>query len=248
MNDNLPLPGIVINSDVVGSSAGDPPRQAELGRAVETVIAEAVERSSSSSRWIRSYRGDGEVTVAPPDVPAAWLLWDFLNTIHSSAAAYNRNKKHDAEVDHRLRLRIGMAGGDVLIEDGVDRAGDPFVLAARLQSSAAAREATEALPDAPVVAVISDDIYQRVVPYGANGLQPTNFRAVAVDVNGRAGTAWLYVPHSYPPHVAATSARPSAPPAPKPAPPAASKYGVQVNDSSGVQIGDNGQMWVGRRD
>ncbi|XVV17190.1 hypothetical protein ACQP2X_23280 [Actinoplanes sp. CA-131856] len=241
MTRTLPVPGIVSNCDVVASSGGGYTRHAELNGAARALIGEAIGESPAPAGWIRDSQGDGEVTVAPAAIPAAWLLGNFLNEMYEGVTAYNRNKHED----HRLRLRFGLAGGDVLIEDGVPRGGDPLVLAARLQNSPAAREATRSLPDAPLVAVVADDLYQRVVPHGAKGLQPRQFRGVTVDVNGVNVLAWLYVPHSYPPHVGATAARPSAP---SPSPAAASKFDVRVDRSSGVQIGDHGQMWVGRHE
>ncbi|MFF5081607.1 hypothetical protein ACFY36_31550 [Actinoplanes sp. NPDC000266] len=246
MTRTLPVPGIVSNCDVVASSAGGYTRHAELNGAARSLIAGAVRTSSAPAGWIRDSQGDGEVTVAPAAIPAAWMLWDFLNEMYAGVMAYNRNKHED----HRLRLRFGLAGGDVLIEEGVPRGGDPLVLAARLQNSPAAREATRALPEVPLVAVVADDLYQRVVPHGANGLQPRQFRGVTVDVNDVKVLAWLYVPHSYPPHVGATAARPAAPAPPpaQPAPPAASKFDIRMDRPSGVQIGDNGQMWVGRHE
>ncbi|XVU20892.1 hypothetical protein ACQPZJ_26865 [Actinoplanes sp. CA-054009] len=245
MTRTLPAPGIVSNCDVVASSAGGYTRHAELNGAARSLIGEAIQESPAPTAWIRDSQGDGEVTVAPATIPAAWLLGNFLDEMYAGAMAYNRNKHED----HRLRLRFGLAGGDVLIEDGVPRGGDPLVLAARLQNSPAAREATRSLPDAPLVAVVADDLYQRVVPHGAKGFQPRQFRGVTVDVNGVNVLAWLYVPHSYPPHVGATAAGPSAPTPPPPAsPPPASKYDIRMDRTSGVQIGDNGQMWVGRHD
>ncbi|WP_250034181.1 RIP homotypic interaction motif-containing protein [Paractinoplanes maris] len=245
MTGNLPLAGVVLNSDIVDSSAGGYPRHGELGRTAESLITEAILKSPVPDAWTRSSRGDGEVTVAPGSIPAAWLLGDFVDALYEGAVAYNRNKRREDKDDHRLRLRVGIAGGDVLIEEGVPRGGDALVVAARLQNSAAAREAMRLLPDAPIAVILADDVYQRVVPHGAKAFDRRQFREITVDVNGISTTAWLYLPRTYPPQIT-----PSATPAPSSSPsPAAtsratagSKYGISITNSDGIQVGDNNEQ------
>lgn len=244
---NYPLSRLVINSDIAGSSTGGYPRQAELGRAATSLITAAIKQSAAPDEWTRSPRGDGEVTVAPTSVAPAWVLREFLDTVYAGALDYNRNKRHDDREDHRLRLRIGVAGGDVLVEDDEPTAGGPLTLAQRLQSSWAARQALQALDDAPLAAVIADDVYQRVVPHQANGFQPRQFRAVRVDVNGSPLDAWLYLPHTFPPHVddaalaspGLPATRPQATPEPK-----SSKYDIDLHNPQATQVGDGNKMEV----
>jgi hypothetical protein len=234
---NLPLPGIVLNADVVGSSAGGHPRHEDLADALESVLSEAIATAPVPDAWARSRRGDGEVSVAPASVPAAWLLADFLSTVHASAKAYNRNKR----TEDRLRLRLGVDCGDVLINGrGEPSGGDPLVRAARLQESLAAREAAVAVPDAPLVAVISNELYERVVPYQEKGLWPREFGEVTVEIGDAPVRAWLYVPHFPPPRVGSTPKR-SRPPESKAPPgegPASPKFRTKVTRSKGVAIGD----------
>ncbi|MER7166190.1 hypothetical protein ABT336_08985 [Micromonospora sp. NPDC000207] len=196
-----------ISSDIVESSAGGYPRHSELRNAAENAITESQQTCPVPNPWIRESRGDGEVILAPADVPAAWLLDDFLHRLRIAILRYNRNKHED----HTLRLRVGIDFGDVVTEPGhVVQGGDPIVAATRLQESGAAREATVALPDAPIVTMISDGMYQRVVPHAAAGLEPRMFRRVRAVVPGKAYDrfAWLHVPGHQPPHVTGTEPDP----------------------------------------
>jgi len=224
MTRNLPLPGTVSNFDVVGSSDSGHPRHAELADAAKHVIGDAIAAAPAPNAWVRSPRGAGEFSVAPASVPAAWLLADFLNQVYEGARRYNRDKRDGDQ----LRLRVGIDYGDVLINGRGDPRGDPLVNAARLQESPAARAAADAVPAAPLVAVVSDLLYQRVVPRDT-GLRAEAFREVAVEIEGETVRAWLYVPH-FP--------LPSVDGEPKEAHSAGPKYDTRIKKSKGVIVGD----------
>ncbi|GIF51848.1 hypothetical protein DFJ67_5874 [Asanoa ferruginea] len=254
MSETLPIPHTVLSSDVVDSSPGGYPRHAELGQTAEAVITEAIQELGANENWPRSNRGDGEVTLAPATVPAARLLADFLRLVHDGLVTYNRNKS----VDHRLRLRFGVDHGDVVVDGGgVPRGGDPLVVAARLRDSAVAYEALAAVPSAPVVAVVSDLVYQRAVPANGRGLEVRMFRRVETTVSGRMVSCWLYVPGHEPPVVteatpsprpAARSAAAESPAAPSrtkasksgAVPRESAKYRTSIKDSHNIHIGDDG--------
>ncbi|RKR87246.1 hypothetical protein BDK92_1520 [Micromonospora pisi] len=231
MTLELPQPFTAISSDVVNSSAGGYPRHTDLGTAAEATITAGIERCRYAGTWIRSGRGDGELTLAPANVPSAWLLTEFVDSLRVTLLDYNRNK--DAE--HKLRLRVGIDSGDVHVDQhGVPRGGDAIVVSARLRDSTAAREALAAIPSAPLVVVLSDRTYQRAVPYGALGLEERQFRRVLARVQGKefAEVCWLHVPGHQPPFVTGAQHEPSPPPAPEP-PPAAATAGPSTNPAPG---------------
>jgi class 3 adenylate cyclase len=196
----LPRPYTAIFTDIVNSSAGGYRRHGNLGRAIRGIIGAAVDLSDLREKWIRADRGDGELILAPADVPAAWLLADFINRIRIGVRDYN----HDKHPDHRLRVRVGIAHGDVVVNDGKPEGGDTIVIANRLMDSDAAREAMLAVPQAPVAVMISDAFYQRVVPAGELGLEPSMFVQVEAEVPGKgfSETSWLHLPGHQPPVIA----------------------------------------------
>ncbi|WP_067498399.1 hypothetical protein [Actinoplanes sp. TFC3] len=212
MTELLPNPATAISYDIVGSSAGGYTRHNELLSATENAVTAIIEASPYPGQWVRSNRGDGEVTVALSGIPGAWILARFLPELHAALVGYNANKS----VEHRLLLRVGVAFGDVLVDNGMPRGGDALVMAARLRDDNAAYEAFDAVPAAQVVAMISDAAYERAVPHHAMGLESRRFRRVRTRIEGRPATGWLHVPHHEPPVV--TGAEPNAPAAQKPAP------------------------------
>jgi class 3 adenylate cyclase len=241
--EQLPRQYTVITFDVEGSSGGGYSRHRELIRTTHRVIGEAVARSACAGGWIRQERGDGEMILAPDAVAPAWLLATFLPAIRVSLLAYNRNKARD----HRLRLRAGLDCGDVLVdEQGVPEGGDPLVMAARLQPHPANREAMDAVPEAPLSTLISDAVYQRVVPHGALGLEPYQFRRLLLTIEGRERTAWLYLPGHQPPSVRGIA---DAPPPPEPVPAAAEapgsrgdRYMTKISHGRYIQVGRDNTM------
>ncbi|MEU1751139.1 hypothetical protein ABZ436_00540 [Micromonospora matsumotoense] len=216
----LPRPWTIISSDIVNSSAGGYPRQSDLATAVEQIIGRIEHRCPYPGQWIRRERGDGELVLIPAGVPIAWVLAGFLPELRQEIVDHNRNK----HADHRLRLRVGVDCGDVSVDTaGVPRGGDAIVDAARLRDCGASREAAVAVPGAPVVAVVSDAVYRRVVPANALGMEPWMFRPVRAVVPDKTfqAHAWLHLPGQPPPAVSATVDEPAAAPTagrPTPAP------------------------------
>ncbi|SCG67964.1 nucleotidyl cyclase domain-containing protein [Micromonospora coxensis] len=204
----LPRPWTAISSDIVDSSPGGYPRHSDLALAAESIMSRVEQACPNGGSWIHRERGDGELVLVPADVPVAWVLARFLDQVRVEVGEYNRNKNAES----RLRLRIGIDFGDVQVDTaGIPRGGDAIVHAVRLQSCAAARDAMLAVPDAPVVAVVSDTVYQRVVPHQALGVQPRMFRRVRAHVpaKGFDATAWLHLPGYPPPWVSADDPAPA---------------------------------------
>ncbi|MEV4845002.1 hypothetical protein AB0K20_17525 [Micromonospora matsumotoense] len=206
----LPRHWTIVSSDIVNSSAGGYPRQSDLATAVEQIIGRIEHRCPYPGRWIRRERGDGELVLIPADVPIAWVLAGLLPQLRQEILDHNRNK----HPDHRLRLRIGVDCGDVSVDAaGVPRGGDAIVDATRLRDCSASREATFAVPGAPVVAVVSDAVYRRVVPANALGMEPWMFRSVRAVVLDKTfqAHAWLHLPAHQPPAVSAMPDEPAPP-------------------------------------
>ncbi|MFY1626899.1 hypothetical protein ACN268_27430 [Micromonospora sp. WMMD735] len=216
----LPRHWTVVSSDIVNSSEGGYPRQSDLATAVEQIIDRIEHRCPYPGSWIRRERGDGELILIPAGVPIAWVLAGFLPQLRQEILGHNRNK----HPDHLLRLRVGIDSGDVSVDTaGVPRGGDAIVDAARLRDCGASREASVAVPGAPVVAVVSDAVYRRVVPANALGMEPWMFRSVRAVVPDKTfrAHAWLHLPSQPPPAVSAAVDEPQASPTrerPAPAP------------------------------
>jgi hypothetical protein len=239
MTMELPKPATAISSDIVNSSRGGYRRHSALGIAAEDAFSAALEIPPPfPGDWVRSNRGDGELTLAPAEVPAAWVLVQFINQVRINIRDYNRNKSPD----HQLRLRIGIDSGDVSVDgDGVPRGGDAIVVAARLRDTDAAKEAMAAVPEAPLVVVLSEGFYLRAVPHGELGLEERMFRRVRAQVPGKdfSETCYLYVPGHQPPYVTGAEHDPISEPSPsQPAP--AAEASTSSSHANGQRHSDNG--------
>jgi hypothetical protein len=247
---NLPRPRTVISSDIVNSSRGGYPRHRELKSAATAALTKVEQECRYPGSWIRADRGDGELTLLPPDIPVAWVLTEFLEKLRVVILDYNYNKN----TEHKLRLRPGIEFGDVVIDEAgaVVQGGDPVVAASRMRDSAPAREATVAVPAAPVVVLVSDAVYGRTVPYQAAGLQAAMFRRVRAAEKDFSTVAWLHVPGHQPPQVTGSAPEPE----PEPATPATGEptrrpvtppptgtlaRGVQIHGDGMTLVGDHQQ-------
>jgi hypothetical protein len=256
MNENFPSPVTCIAYDIVNSSAGGHLRHDKQLRAAEDAIADAIAASPDPDGWVRSNRGDGEVALAPVSIHPGWLLARFLPDLHDSLVRHNVDKD-DA---YKVRVRVGVSTGDVRIGDDKPRGGEPLVEAARLRDADATYEATEAVPTATVVALISEAVYRRTVPEHVMSLEARRFRRVVTHSKSGEVAGYLHVPNHEPPVV--LGAHPNPAPATKPAaaaapatpapaaPPSAGpgpKYHVPISNSEGIIVGDHAtQTYRGR--
>ncbi|MEV6298728.1 hypothetical protein AB0M02_04905 [Actinoplanes sp. NPDC051861] len=195
------------------------------------MLASVIDESERPGDWIRADRGDGEQSLAPDGVAPARLLADFLPRVKDRLIIYNRNKDRA----HKLRLRFGVDCGDVKVDRDGLLSGDPIVVATRLQAHPANREAMSALSGAVLTALVSDTVYQRVVPYNARGLEESQFRRVVVEIQGRKQNAWLYVPGHQPPVVEGVPAEEP----PERGSAGGETYHVRMDNAIGTQIGRN---------
>src|SRR6266511_2640607 len=93
----------------------------------------------------------------------------------------------------RIRLRVCFDLGLVEAHRG-SWAGDVLVRASRLIAAEPVREALRTEPDADLVAVVSDAMYDLVVRHGYGHTPPDSYREIRVRVKEFEGRAWLLVP------------------------------------------------------
>lgn len=135
-------------------------------------------------------RGDGILAFIHPvdQIPKTRLLAELMPKLSVLLADHN-----DREPVHALRMRAVVHAGDVL-HDGRGYFGEAVDLACRLLD---APEVKEALADteAPLVLVVSDDIYDTVVRHGYDGIDQGAFtQLVHVRLGERRYDGWVTVP------------------------------------------------------
>ena len=145
--------------------------------------------------WFRQYAGDGHLTRWPPDVQADRILADYLPALLNEL---NRKNKTLAD-GSKLRLRVSIVLGTS--EEGPGGLVGPGpIWASRLLDSKQARQALKLAPEAPMVVIVDDSVYQAYIKPGIRGLRATDYVSVTVDhpEKGFSQNAWISVPGSDP--------------------------------------------------
>ena len=191
-----PMYRSIVAIDLEGSTTRTNPVKGELRRAIYDLLGQALEAVAITANHLEPLtdRGDGVLLLIRPhdDVPKTVLL-DRLIPLLSALLA-----DHNAEVASpalRIRLRAVVHAGEV---HGDSRGfyGEAIDVAIRLLDSRRVKK-TLKQATAPLVLVISEDIYQKIVRHGyvpADAYLPL----VRVRVANRWQRGWVHIPASAP--------------------------------------------------
>lgn len=143
------------------------------------------------SRCMRQDEGDGQLIMLPSGIDEAHVLPAAIMALECALRRVNAVPG----LAGRLRMRASMAQGPVQ-QGAAGFVGAGVMAACRLIDAEAVRAALRDHPDASLVAIVSDDLYQQVFSQGYGAPYPTDFRNVqaVVDSKGYSAPAWLYVP------------------------------------------------------
>lgn len=228
----LPVHRALLSVDIEGSgrSEGDNTSSVALRKILYTELEQAFESSGIDwSACVKQDTGDGVVVLVPPEFPKRNLIHPLLGQLADGLRHHNRY----ASTATRIRVRVAVHAGDVLVDD-YGTTGRPQVLLARLLAARPLREALAGAPDSATVAVlVSDGFYHDVVAQGHRGIDPDLFTAVTVREKETEARAWLHVIGH------AGQFRNSAEKEPKPAPTGGINFtGSQVEVHGDVFTGD----------
>jgi hypothetical protein len=176
--------GLVVVVDIEGFSRMNILTQAAIMVRLEKIL----DRASVSARlfrakWTRQSRGDGELSVLPPETDVARVVADFTHEIVAELKNASRSG---------LRLRISMNHG-TLTGGSFGPVGDTLVVACRLLDAKVARETLAKEVEDDVVVVISERLYQDVVATRFRGLDPERFQPLTEHVKGRTYRGYICV-------------------------------------------------------
>ncbi|MFJ9692116.1 hypothetical protein [Kitasatospora sp. NPDC101183] len=171
-------------------------KQAALSRAITETLDRALDLAGLGSmpRPFTTNTGDGLSFGFPPEF-LPFVVHPFIDRFNEVLLAYNARG-----VGLNVRLRLSLHAGSVPLTGG--RPGDgnatPRSELHRLLDSRPARRYLDlGSPNAtPLVAIVSDPLYQEVVVGGYCGLPRERFTEVHAEVDGKdfAQRAWMYVP------------------------------------------------------
>lgn len=126
-------------------------------------------------------RGDGLLTVIPPDVPTARVMDQFLGTLPAALALHNSTQPESA----RFRLRLAFSVGPVS-SDAMGVSGEAIIVAARLIEATHFKQAIER-STLGLGVIASPFVYEKVISHSRD----PGYTEVPVDVKESRTTAWM---------------------------------------------------------
>ncbi|MEU1647244.1 CATRA conflict system CASPASE/TPR repeat-associated protein [Micromonospora zamorensis] len=194
---------VAFGIDVVEFSSRSYSRQLDVRRRLaEMVVQVLAALGLELHETDRQDAGDGLMIVLSPRIAVTHALPVLLYRWRDAVAADNAGHPED-----RIRLRLSIASGP-LTAAPLGFIGATIVQVGRLLDSATLRAAASDFPDADVVALVADRIYQDVVGEGYPGLSSGEFTSCTVQVKEFHSVAWLWTGGAAPvPAAAALSAR-----------------------------------------
>lgn len=188
----LPLYRAIVAVDIEGSTTRNNTAKARLRHVMYDVLEEALQVSGIAEPHHDPLvdRGDGILVLIHPvdQVPKTLLLNKFIPTLSELLADHG-----DHRPDHKFRLRAAMHAGGVHF-DTRGPFGEAIDITCRLLDAPAVKTKLSQT-DAPLVLVVSDDIYQNVIKHGYDGIDDRAFeQLVHVEINGQPHRGWVHVP------------------------------------------------------
>jgi cyclic nucleotide-binding protein len=129
-------------------------------------------------------RGDGFLTVVPPNVSTARVIGQLLKDVPSALELHNSTHRESA----RFKLRLAVNVGPVVSDMGVS--GEAIIVAARLVEAPHFKAAIAASP-ASLGVIASPFVYETVIRHGADPRDVASYSEVPVEVKESDTTAWM---------------------------------------------------------
>ncbi|WP_370962222.1 hypothetical protein [Amycolatopsis sp. cg9] len=167
-------------------------QQRDLQRALATAVRESATRGGlDPERWQRQDAGDGLLSVITDGSAEPQVIGSFVRELDDWLGRYN----HDLRPQARLRLRVAVHHG-VAIPADLGHAGAAPVHVCRLRDARAVRELLEVFPEANLVFVVSEAIFEGSVRPRHTSLSVRDFTRAEVAEPAKEffATAWVHVP------------------------------------------------------
>jgi hypothetical protein len=130
-------------------------------------------------------RGDGFLTVVPPNASTARVLDQLLKELPVALELHNSTRGESARFKLRLALNVGPVVSHM---DGVS--GEAIIVAARLVEASDFKDALAA-STASLGVIASPFVYETVVRHGSDPREVASYSEVPVEVKETDTTAWM---------------------------------------------------------
>ena len=185
-----PLHHTLIAMDVEKSGMRDDPLLVRMRADLRMIIRELLVRQRLDPDVITvEDLGDGYRLL----LPAAVTPMDALDPFIPNLATELRLHRAASSAVNRLRLRVAVHTGLLHPEPGGTWTGTPMRELARLLDADAARRVLRETPEADLVLVVSQLLYDTVVQHGYT-LDPAAFRPIRLQAKETDEKAWLHIP------------------------------------------------------
>lgn len=188
----LPLHRAIVAVDIEGSTTRTNPAKARLRHEMYDLLERSLRASGIAKRHLDPMvdRGDGVLMLIHPvdQVPKTVLLGTFIPVLSELLAEHNAKRP-----DHGFRMRSALHAGEVHYDRWAPF-GEAIDITCRLLDATELKSKLERT-DAPLVLVVSDDIYRSVIRHGYDGIDGGAFEPlVRANVGGHPERGWVCVP------------------------------------------------------
>ncbi len=150
-------------------------------------------------------RGDGLLTVVPPNVSTAKVMDQLLTVIPAALARHNATERDSARFQLRLAINVGPLASDTM---GVS--GEAIILAARLIEAGNFKDAI-VRSGANLGVIASRFVYETVIRHGSDPSEVASYSQVPVEVKESDTIAWMKLLNAPVSPCLVPSPRPSSP-------------------------------------
>jgi CRP-like cAMP-binding protein len=130
-------------------------------------------------------RGDGFLTVVPPNISTATVLDELLKALPAALERHNSAQRESARFKLRLAVNVGPVVSDIM---GVS--GEAIIVVARLVEAPSFKKAIAESPVSLGV-IASPFVYEAVIRHSSNPSDLASYSRVPVEVKESDTTAWM---------------------------------------------------------
>ena len=174
----------VLRTDVV--AFGSPARNDEDRRIIRQALFEMTNMTlrGVGGAWSED-RGDGILTVIPPDIPTAEITERLVKELPLALARHNTTVRDSARFRLRAAINVGPVAADIM---GVN--GEAIIVASRLVEAPIFKEAVSKTH--AELGVIADSfVYNAVIRHNPNPVDVVGYSQIEVSLKGFAAPAWM---------------------------------------------------------
>jgi class 3 adenylate cyclase len=182
----------IVSVDIEGSTGRTNPAKGHLRQVMYDLFEAALEACGITEEFRDPMvdRGDGVLVLIRPvdQAPKTLLLTTLVPTLSLLLREHNNQRPGDG-----LRMRAALHAGEVHY-DRQGCFGEALDITFRLLDAPVVKS-TLSHTEAPLVLVVSDDIYRSVIKHGYEGIDDRAFeQTVRVRVAGQQHRGWVHVP------------------------------------------------------